>query len=193
MKTYSSLRNTLSAALTIGALSIASTAMAAPACSSKAIDDVSQSGVRGVATVCSVSEGIASSITIQGLIPGNAYTSWFIYFDNPAACTTPYQCFFADLIGPNPADPVGVIGRMDGVVADRSGYASFQGRIRSFRPSSGSQVHVVIFNHGHYAAGDTKALARQLLTPETPALGAPGMGVGSQNAMPLGGSYFTMP
>jgi hypothetical protein len=181
-------------ALALGALCVSPTASASPAgaCQQKPIFDASQSGLKGTVTLCKDAGGIAASISAKGLKPGNAYTSWFIYFDNPAACTTPYQCFTPDLLGPDPLNPVGVIGRMDSGIAGSTGNALFLGKVSGFKPSAGSQVHVVIFNHGAAMIGDGKALARQLLTPEMSPLGAPGMGVGVPKAGPAGGIFFTM-
>jgi hypothetical protein len=71
---------------------------------------------------------------------------------------------------------VGVVGRLDSAVASENGNLDFSGRVRGLHLSSGSQVAIVIAEHGPANASDNRALARQLLTPEDPFLGAPQLG-----------------
>jgi hypothetical protein len=53
---------------------------------------------------------------------------------------------------------------------------TFSGAFNGLRLSSGSDVRLVILRHRE-ASDDNRALARQLLSPEDPSLGTPGMGV----------------
>jgi hypothetical protein len=113
------------------------------------------------------------------LTPGVAYTVWFAYFDDASRCANPHQCAPVDLTMP-PNDPPGVFGRMDSAVAGPNGELTFQATMRDFEISAGSAVHLVLFAHGPADTNDKQERARQLLTPENPALGAPGLGLGTQ-------------
>jgi hypothetical protein len=122
-------------------------------------------------------------VRASNLTPGNAYTAWFIYADQTAQCLVPNHCAPPDLIMP-PSDPEGVFGRMDGGVAGSNGQLTFRGMLHDFQISEGSAVHIAIFDHGPANTTDGRARARQLLTPEAPGLGAPGLGVGTQKGFP---------
>jgi hypothetical protein len=130
-------------------------------------------GVAGSARVCTSPLGVRADIYTSNLAAGDAYTAWFIYFDQAAACN-PRPCTPADAIGDN---PLGVFGRIDSLIADASGNGAFTGDVRGLKLSSGSEVHLPVFGHGRASADDNRLLARQLLTPELPMLGAPGLGV----------------
>ena len=105
------------------------------------------------------------------LTVGEAYTAWFVYFDQPSTCKT-QPCTGADLGGD---DPAGIISRLE-VIAKNTGWAYFSGKIRDLKLSSKSVVWVAIFGHGPASSGDNKRLGQQLLTPQAPGLGAPGLG-----------------
>jgi len=137
------------------------------------VNDESGSGIAGKATVCAGDDGVAVRVNVEHLTPGFAYTVWFVYFDQPSACQTPNNCQPIDTLGTN---PIGVFGRFDSVVADESGEADFSNALRDFRLSSGSHVHMAIFTHGLASENDNRFRARQLLTPQRPPLGAPGLG-----------------
>ncbi len=116
----------------------------------------------------------------KNLIPGNAYTTWFAYIDDPGQCGnytggTPGVC--ADQDGFLPADnPAVVFGRMDGALADATGRLHFTGDFHNLRFSHGSMVWIIMFEHGSASTNDNRYLARQLLTPQLPLLGPPGLG-----------------
>lgn len=150
----------------------------------------SANAITGNATMCAGEEGIKGKITAQHLVPGDAYTIWFVYFDNPGACAIPNNCSGADLVNPA-ADPVGVFGRFSSAVADDDGNARFSGAVNNFSPSAGSQVWFALFQHGP-ASSDPKARSRQLLTPETPGLGAPGEGVGTRKGFGVATAIFKL-
>ena len=121
----------------------------------------------------------------DNLTPGVAYTVWFVYFDKTSSCLTPDQCSPPDLT--MPADnPAGVFGRMDAAVAGPNGELTFQGTLHDLKISPGSAVHLVLFAHGPASTTDLQERARQLLTPESPGLGAPGLGVGTQKGFLVG-------
>jgi hypothetical protein len=65
---------------------------------------------------------------------------------------------------------------MDGAIAGASGRLHFTGNFRDLRFSHGSMVWIIMFEHGPASTTDNRFLARQLLTPQLPVLGAPGLG-----------------
>jgi hypothetical protein len=160
------------------------------------------SGMSGQASVCYGESGVQVRISAKALRPEQAYTVWFVYFDDPAKCIyapgAESPCGPPDLTKPLPdstnpdAAPAGVFGRMDSAVADQFGTARFSARLQDFHFSPGSHVHLVIFNHGA-ASSDNYARARQLLTPEAPGLGSPGLGLGTQKGFMAGGAIFHIP
>ena len=148
-------------------------------CRSQALVTLANSGVHGRATLCTTARGVRAKIQTKGLTPGTAYTTWFFYFDNSSLCTGggPGVCGGKDLgFGDPSANPLGVFGRLDSTVADENGKETFSGRAGSLRFSSGSQVWLYLESHGPAVTTDNRRLARQQLTPEDPAGGAPNLG-----------------
>jgi hypothetical protein len=143
-------------------------------------------GIAGNATLCIHRTGVRGSIEAQHLQPGDAYTVWFIYFDNPSTCVVPNNCGTSpnDFTGPQGPPPPGtppfkapsVTGRFDSAVAPADGEEEFAGRVGGLSPSSGGLVWLLLFVHGPADMSDHDHLARQLLTPEDPVLDAPVMG-----------------
>lgn len=160
------------------------------------------SGISGRASLCYGASGVQVRMSADNLQPGQAYTVWFVYFDNPASCifapATDSPCGPPDLTRPLPdsmhpdAAPAGAFGRMDSAVADQFGTARFSARLQDFHFSQGAHVHLVVFRHGP-ASNDNYARARQLLTPEAPGLGSPGLGLGAQKGFMAGGAIFHIP
>jgi hypothetical protein len=132
-------------------------------------------GIEGKATLCINAKGVSGKMKTKHLNPGDAYTIWFIYFDQPSLCVGggPGICGDADFGGDN---PLGVFGRFDSAVAPDNGKVDFAGSVRGLQLSSGSQVWLIMFGHGAADTNDGRQLARQLLTPEDPAAGAPHLG-----------------
>ena len=147
-------------------------AQAADSCVDAPVAQLASSGISGTARLCSSDSGTHADMSAEKLTTGDAYTMWFVYFDDRAACAT-QPCTGADALG---EDPVAVFGRMDGVVADDSGAAKFSGDFRDLRLSQGSEVWLLMFGHGPANTEDNRARARQLLTPQSPKLGAPAGG-----------------
>ena len=135
------------------------------------------SGVTGMARVCANDEGVRASMHVKNLVVGNAYTTWFAYVDQPSLCVIE-GCDGPDFLDP---DPLGVVGRMDSGVAKQS-EMHFSTSIAGFQLSHGSRVILILFDHGP-AKLDNRRRARQLLTPEDPALGTPGLGVVADGAL----------
>jgi len=152
---------------------------------------VVETGVTGRAVFCVKPEGLTGQMTLKGLMPGNAYTTWWIYFDDPASCVGGGDgvCGLADFGGEN---PLGVFGRMDSGVVSHNGKLIIKGTLNGMEPSSGSQVWLLTFGHGA-ASDDGRQLARQLLTPENPDFGAPHLGiVGSYLGYPVANAVFAV-
>jgi hypothetical protein len=152
---------------------------------------LNNSGVTGSAKLCISAQGVHTRITVQNLTSGNPYTVWFVYFDKPQNCLNPGHCTPADTTTPL-ADPEGVLGRYDSIVATESP-GTFSGHV-GLVPSSGSEVHFPIFAHGSLSQ-DGHIRARQLLTPQNPSLGAPGLGTSSDGTKgsPVAVAVFSIP
>jgi hypothetical protein len=163
----------------------------------QSVAEQGNSGVTGHAAICFNEDGLKVSLKVMKLVPRNAYTVWFIYFDNPATCATP-GCGPSDLIMPTPdashpnLAPPGAFGRMDSAVADEDGEARFSAKLQDFKVSKGSLIWLAVFNHGP-ASTDYQERARQLLTPETPVLGAPGLGLLVRKGFGVGLAVFNIP
>ena len=159
-------------------------------CVDAPVTPMGESGVSGTARLCGDGDGVRTELEANNLAAGDAYTAWFVYFDDPSACqSTP--CAPPAVLGD---DPAGVLGRIDSLVANDSGAATFGATIRGMRMSSGAEVHVPIFGHGVANSEDNRALARQLLTPEEPALGAPVLGLpAAHHAGPVAVALFNLP
>ena len=147
------------------------------------------SSVSGHATLVVNDDGADVVIRAENLTPGVAYTAWFLYFDSTEQCLVPHQCGNADLTVPA-GNPAGVLGRMDSAVSGSNGRLTFKGALRDFHVSAGSSVHIALYAHGPVNSTDNQARARQLLTPESPALGAPGLGIGTAKGLLTGGAVF---
>jgi hypothetical protein len=163
------------------------------------VNAVGGSGIQGTAQICIQGKTTTATMRTQGLLAANAYTIWFIYFDNPSLCGfytggTPGVCTGMDLVTPA-NNPVGVFGRMDSTVAEASGIARFTGRFRGLQYSHGSLIHLVVFAHGPASTTDNRFLARQLLTPQRPPIGAPGEGAPDDGNVGnlVAGAVFSLP
>jgi hypothetical protein len=147
------------------------------------------SSVWGHGTLVVNNEGTDVVIRAENLTPSVAYTAWFVYFNNAAQCIVAHQCAPPDLTMP-PNDPAGVFGRMDSAVAGANGQLAFKGTLRDFHVSAGSAVHVALFAHGPANTTDNRVRAQQLLTPQAPALGTPGLGIGTQAGFLVAATKF---
>lgn len=161
--------------------------------------DIAGRELKGGGVVCATSRGLWSQMQVRGLTPGNAYTVWWVYIDDPASCAgvrltpenseVPFSepagyagaCGLADFFTPDAGgghlDPLAVFGRMDSVIAGQGKRTWFWGDLRGMTPSQGSQVWLFLFGHGPADADDKRQLARQLLTPEDPGTGSPHLGI----------------
>lgn len=147
------------------------------------------SSVSGHGILVVNNEGADVVIRAEKLTPGVAYTTFFLYFDNTAQCVVPHQCANADLSTPA-GNPAGVLGRLDSAVSGENGQLTFKGTLRDFHVSAGSSVHIAVYAHGPVDLTNNQERARQLLTPESPSLGAPGLGVGAPKGFLVAGAVF---
>lgn len=147
--------------------------------------------VDGFAKLCIGPGGATGLVQARNLAPGNAYTLWFIYINDPASCQIPNQCSLVDFGGDN---PLGVFGRFDSAVAPVNGQLRFSGKVAGFQPSRHSQIWLLMYSHGPADYADGRHLARQLLTPEDPDAGAPHLGniVDGPRFVPAGISVFVL-
>lgn len=150
----------------------------------------------GVALLCETSRGLFGRASVMDLIPGNAYTVWWAYFDDTSGCVnedgTKRPCGGPETAGEN---PIAVFGRMSSFVAPENGHVHFKGVMRDFKPSEDSQMTILMIDHGTADMNDKRRLARQLLTPEVPRFGAPHLGNDVDGVLGtiIGGAQFIMP
>lgn len=157
------------------------------------------SELSGHGNVCATPQGLHANMLVHGLPAGFAFTVWWVYIDDTDLCQGPIAppnieppgyagpCGFADFFdfANTPANPLVVFGRMDSAIPSGNGRTRFSGDLRGMKPSSGSQVWLLIFGHGPADMADGQHLARQLLTPEDPNTGAPHLGIeGMANSYP---------
>jgi hypothetical protein len=166
------------------------TALAGAQCDNQPIFDFGL-GISGSATMCVTPGGLKAQMRAQGLVPGDAYTVWWIYIDDPSQCvlvddSCDYSFFF------NNGDPLAAFGRMSSGIANEDGELHFGDKVNGMRASSGSEVWLLIMHHGP-AAENGRALARQLLTPEDPIFGAPHLGIfGGELATPAAATFHVI-
>lgn len=157
-----------------------------------AVAPLMEPDVAGRARLCIGRDGVSGRMEVEHLKRRNAYTVWFAYIDDPSQCATPFACSDADF---GAVKPLGVFGRFDSVVAGADGEEEFEGRVRGMRLRRGSQVWLLVFGHGPADLADRSHLARQLLTPEDPAAGAPHLGnmIDGPLGIPAAIAVFTIP
>lgn len=173
------------------------TGFASQGCDKQGIVDLAGLGIGGTATLCNSNAGLKAHVRAEGLMPGEAYTVWWIYVDNPSAC--------ANYVGPpgfecegeffiNQGDPLSVLGRLGSGVAPGNGKIHFKDEVKGLQASSGSVVWLFIMAHGE-ASDDGRERARQLLTPEDAFFGAPHLGIalpGAVVAIPAASSFHAI-
>jgi len=101
--------------------------------------------------------GVLISFETSELTPGNVYTAWWVFINNPADCAT-LPCTPKDVLG-NSDVVVSDLGYADGLIADADGY----GKFTSYQPLGdlpnawigngytnlgGAEIHVIINEHG---------------------------------------------
>ena len=160
-------------------------------CLDEPIRALAMSTIEGQARLCVDPGGVRPALRLSGLRAGEAYTAWLAYFEEPWAClVTP--CHTIDLLGD---DPVGVLGRVDGAVAPATGELHLQADVRDLHATSKAQLTVLVFGHGEANEQSGRARARQLLSLQTPDMGAPlaGAVADGDRAWPLAQAVFRLP
>ena len=128
--------------------------------------------VNGTSTLHRNKKGITVNFNTDGLIPGHAVTLWWVIWNNPENCTTPYACGEVDF---GIADQVGVeVLYAAGHVIGGNGMGNFSARLNlnddseSINdlfglPAAGglvdaqkAEVHLVIRSHGPMVPGLVK-------------------------------------
>lgn len=150
----------------------------------------------GKAVLCEGYRGLTAAMRVNGLVPGNAYTVWWVYIDDPVNdCSNDgvpgcdgfdgLEAFIA--FENDPESPAAVFGRLDSGVAGHRGKLRFKNKLQHFVPRSGSQIQFIINGHGTADYHDSRKLARQLLTPEDACAGIPHLGIGNcEPGFPVG-------
>ncbi|MEO0420886.1 MAG: hypothetical protein AAF184_01020 [Pseudomonadota bacterium] len=179
-------------------------------------EEIAGQAVSGRSRLCAGERGLNATLEVTGLIPGHAYTAWWVYIDSPQACANfplttensdvPFDepfgyagmCGLADFGTPDPVEdivnPLAVFGRFDSAIAGDESRRFLRGTVRDFTPSPGSQVWVLVFGHGPANEADGRELARQLLTPEDPLAGIPHLGIeGRPFGYAAGVTVFELP
>lgn len=62
------------------------TAMAGEDCENQNIIDLG-GGAHGTTNLCIKTNGLKAQFNVKGLTTGDAYTVWWVYFDDPSLCT----------------------------------------------------------------------------------------------------------
>lgn len=179
-------------ALIMGATLLAPVPATAGACSDQEILGFDpNTPITGSARICENRKGVRGRMWVDNLVPGNAYTVWWGYIDDPSQCAEPGMCSPDDFGGDNP--PI-VFGRFDSTVANGKGQYSFYDFWGGMRMSEGSQVWLIVIGHGPLEMNDGRRRARQTLTPEDPAAGVPHMGntVDGLLGVPAGVAIFAV-
>ena len=137
----------------------------------------------GDATFTRTLDGVTITADADGLIAGNAYTMWWVIWNDPTQCAV--VCGEADLGAPGNVILLGG----NGIVASEAGTASFTSHLTVGGPMPdgpipgpltnpiAATIHLVLRDHGPALTGD--ALIAQLTTFEATAADAASVGDGS--------------
>ena len=138
-------------------------------CVDAAVQALSAFRLEGSGGICVDAGVVHAAVQVGGLTTGHVYTAWLAYFDHPTLCAQS-PCGLVDLRGD---DPSGVLVRVGGGIARDDGEMELRTSLADMQPGTGSQVTLLLLNHGPLIAADGRARARQLLTPQSPDLGSP--------------------
>lgn len=122
-------------------------------------------------------DGVAYTISTTGLLPGGAYTNWWVIFNEPQFCSPP-GCGADDFPqnGGNPNAGASVLWAT-GRVVDANGQGNFASHLAAGGVSSApgqvlfgpallnprAEIHIIVRSHGP-ASGDPNVLQLQLTT-----------------------------
>ena len=131
----------------------------APGCLDAPVIPIGDSGIAGQAVLCVTDEAVRPALRVANLTPDTAYLALFEYFAEPSMCRTS-PCGHADL---RPDGSGGTFARMDATIASGARRADFWGDFRDLSPTRGSQVTLLLFDHGSVRGGNSQRRAHQLL------------------------------
>jgi hypothetical protein len=115
-------------------------------------------GERAKATLVRQPDGVRYRIDTHGLVPGHAYTVWFVLVNDPAACDAA-PCAPPQIIG-DPAVDGQVTWGKEGRIARHNGTARFNARVaagplldgwlqvQGLDDPMGAEIHLVLNDHG---------------------------------------------
>ena len=141
---------------------------AATICHSDVIDPINGI-ITGTAKLVRTNSKVSMNVKINDLVPGHAYTMWWVIWNNPENCGVPYACSDADFLNPD-AVKVEVL-YATGHVVGGSGQGNFSASLNEndddntinpdfLLPLYGglldarkAEVHVVLRSHGPKVPG----------------------------------------
>jgi hypothetical protein len=154
------------------------------------LDIPAPNSIVGRTRVCLDGDRLKVALKATNLESDHAYSAWWVYFADTSKCLAANDCGPRDLVEPHGGTrqmlpdgryaggdlPQGVIGRMASGLALPSGKLVLTGELRRFVFEKQSEMWLLLMAHGPADRLNASRLARQLLTPEEPALGEPFMG-----------------
>ncbi len=108
--------------------------------------------------------GVNAWFQTRDLLPGHAYTLWYVVFNHPAACLAPNACALADVFTFDPDVAVDLING-GAIVAGSSGKGTLAGRVKvgelgirgiGLLDGFEADIHLVVRDHGPKAAGSAQ-------------------------------------
>jgi hypothetical protein len=107
------------------------------------INALNSSGLSGTATLCLNEDGARAGLRVNGTTSGHAYTAWFFYIEGNNV----------------------VVNRFDSALAEGS-TTRFAARVGGIAPKNGgSEIDLVIVDHGNVSGLSSFARAVNVLTP----------------------------
>jgi len=129
-------------------------------CLEERVVPVAGVAIRGLGRVCIGEAGANPEVKLTGLQAGNLYTTWLAYSDRVLTPRATRNGGSAQL----PGIPPGAPGRMGGIVADQTGSAQLGSEYQGLHLTSGSELQILIVDHGKPHADDPRARAAQVIS-----------------------------
>lgn len=113
-------------------------------CVDEAVRPVGRVAISGHARLCLSRAGIQTTVDLENLSDGVTYSAWLGYFSQPARCSS------SPCGDPDPAleDATGLFERIDSTMPDLAHRASLARGFREIYPRPGSEVQMLVFQHG---------------------------------------------
>jgi hypothetical protein len=122
-------------------------------CYEERLSAIRSAGVQGLSHLCHGERSVKVVVDVEGLSPGEVYTTWMAYIEAPGACTaTP--CPLIDFPRLNP--PL-LLTRLDATVVDETHRATFVCTLRGLAFGQGSQIQLMLVAHGSALSGGRRA------------------------------------